>query len=171
MKYLLLILLSFLLTFPLFSEEGNEKSKSFDTNLLYVGSGVFSIVRKQKVANFQIEYRPNFPLFRRDFLLIRPLAGAMITAKASTYFYLGVAFDFFITRSFAFTPSFAPGYYLNGKGLNLGFPLEFRSSVELSYRFKNFSRLGSMFYHISNASIGYKNPGTECLVFFYGISL
>jgi len=55
--------------------------------------------------------------------------------------------------------------------LELGFPLEYRSSAELSYRLKNKSRFGAMFYHISNSSLGFKNPGTECLVFFYSVSL
>ena len=171
MKPFLLIVCSLAFFSSLFANEKTKESKFFDKNLLYIGSGVFSIIRKQKVANFQIEYRPNYSLPVKDLLLIRPLIGAMMTTEASTYLYFGVAFDCFITRFLVFTPSFAPGYYMRGSGLNLGFPLEFRSSAELSYRFKNLSRLGIMFYHLSNASLSRRNPGTECLMFFYGIPL
>jgi hypothetical protein len=69
------------------------------------------------------------------------------------------------------TPSFAAGYYDNGDGVDLGHEVEFRSSIELSYRFDNRTRLGVSFYHLSNASIGDTNPGTEVLSVVYSIPL
>lgn len=142
-----------------------------DAKLLNVGAGVFNIVRNKKSMNFQLEYRSDFAIYRNSRFLIRPLVGVMVTTQASAYFYGGIAFDCFLSPQIVFTPSFAPGIYIKGKGMELGLPLEFRSSAELSYRFKNRSRFGGMFYHMSNASLGYKNPGTECLVFFYSIPL
>ena len=44
---------------------------------------------------------------------------------------------------------------------DLGYELEFRSGIEIGYVFCNKSRLGVHFYHISNASLGRKNPGEE----------
>lgn len=142
-----------------------------DPRLLSLGVGVFNIVRNQKAANFQLEYRSDYPLYRNQMIFIRPLLGVMATATGSGYFYGGLAFDFFFTKQIVFTPSFAPGIYIKGGGMELGFPLEYRSSVELAWRFRNKSRLGAMFYHISNASLGFRNPGTECLVFFYAFPL
>ena len=158
MKKILLLLLFF--WSPLFGE---------DSSLLSLGVGVFNVVKGKKSTNFQLEYRSNFAIYENQILLIRPLAGIMATTRKSSYYYGGIAFDIFITPSIVFTPSFAPGIYVKGDGKNLGFPLEFRSSAELSYRFKNCTRLGAMFYHMSNASIGHKNPGTECLVFFLAV--
>lgn len=142
-----------------------------DSHLLNVGVGMFNIVRNTKSAIFQVEYRSKFPIYRNEKIFIRPLVGVMATSSGSGYIYGGVAFDLFILPRIVFTPSFAPGVYIKGGGMELGLPLEFRSSVELAYRFKNHSRVGAMFYHLSNASLGFKNPGTECLVFFYSISL
>ena len=61
------------------------------------------------------------------------------------------------------------GYYANGDGPDLGFPLEFRSGVELGYRFDNRSRLAVGFSHISNADLGDRNPGTEIVTMTYSI--
>ncbi|MCB1107534.1 MAG: acyloxyacyl hydrolase [Chlamydiia bacterium] len=159
-----------LLLLPLFLL-GKERPPIQDSKLLNVGAGVFNIVRNTKSVNFQVEYRSDYSFYRNPMLFFRPLVGVMATTQGSGYLFGGIAFDFFMTPYLVFTPSFAPGIYIKGGGMELGFPLEFRSSAELSYRFKNHSRFGAMFYHMSNASIGFRNPGTECLVFFYAISL
>ncbi len=165
MKRLLLLLLLPLILIAV------DKPSIKDSKLLNMGIGVFNIVRNQKSVNFQVEYRFDYAFYRNSMLFFRPLIGAMATAKGSAYLYAGIAFDVFLFPHLVFTPSFAPGIYIKGGEMELGFPLEFRSSAELSYRFKNESRFGAMFYHMSNASIGFKNPGTECLVCFYSIPL
>lgn len=164
MRKLLLLLLPLILI-------AEEKPSIEESKLLNVGVGVFNIVRNKKSVNFQIEYRSDFSFYRNSMLFFRPLIGVMATSTGSGYFFTGIAFDVFFTPQVVFTPSFAPGIYIKGGGMELGFPLEYRSSAELSYRFKNKSRFGGMFYHISNASLGFRNPGTECLVFFYSIPL
>ena len=154
---------------PLTAQEG---SKVNDSKLLMTGAGVFSIIRKKKISCFQLEYRSDFAIYKNRRILIRPLAGAMITSTISGYIYGGVAFECFFSPRIVFTPSFAPGVYLRRKGIDLGHPIEFRSSAELAYRFKNRSRVGIMFYHLSNASLGKRrNPGTECLMFYYTFPL
>ncbi|MCB1072674.1 MAG: acyloxyacyl hydrolase [Chlamydiales bacterium] len=163
-KFLLLFFVPLVLS-------AKERAPIEESKLLNVGIGVFNIVRNTKAVNFQIEYRSDFPFYRNSMLFFRPLIGVMGTTQGSGYIYTGIAFDIFFTERIVFTPSFAPGIYMKGGGMELGFPLEYRSSAELSYRFKNKSRFGGMFYHISNASLGFRNPGTECLVFFYSIPL
>ena len=61
------------------------------------------------------------------------------------------------------TPSFAPGYYDKGNGKELYFNLEFRSQLEIAFRFTNGARIGASIGHISNASLGPPNPGVEYL--------
>lgn len=166
------ILIAFLLITTLIHAQQPKKREPIkDPGLLYLGAGLFNIVRNTKSATFQLEYRPNLPIYRNHAIFIRPLIGAIATSQGSAYFYGGLAFDLFIAKEVVFTPSFAPGGYFKGGGLDLGFPLEFRTCLELSYRFKNKGRLGAMFYHISNASIGSRNPGAECLSLFYAIPL
>ena len=65
-----------------------------------------------------------------------------------------------ISEKWFFTPSFALGYYDRGDSKDLGYNLEFRSQIEFSYKLKS-SRIGFNLNHISNASIGDTNPGTE----------
>jgi hypothetical protein len=90
----------------------------------------------------------------------------MITARRSIYSYGGMYIDIYPKHPLFFSLNFAAGYYNKGNGKDLGCPLEFRSGIALSYKFKSNKRIGSHFYHISNASLRRKNPGTECLDFF-----
>ncbi len=151
---------SFLLFFSALSSEEAKTPR-----LLNIGAGVYDIIHDPHNFMMQVEYRS----FLKSFHYARPLIGMMGTDKATFYFYAGMACDIFLGEKIALTPSFAPGIYVKGYGKNLWFPLEFRSSMELSYILPNQGRLGAQFYHISNASLGRKNPGAEALVFFYSL--
>ncbi|MBT5194166.1 MAG: acyloxyacyl hydrolase, partial [Rhodospirillaceae bacterium] len=84
----------------------------------------------------------------------------------------GVLIDIFLGRRFVLTPSFAPHAYWGGNDdLDLGHTVEFRSQLELAYRFDNRSRLGLAISHYSNASLGDKNPGTETATLYYSLPL
>ncbi len=89
----------------------------------------------------------------------------MITADNASYFYTGVQAEYSI-GFLNLTPSFAPGYYNQGDGKDLGHSLEFKSEVQLSLDLpqKN-SQLGFSYNHISNASLGDKNPGANSYSF------
>ena len=76
------------------------------------------------------------------------------------------------TGRIVLTPSLAVGLYDNGHDRDLGTPFpEFRSAVELAYRFDDRSRVGVMFNHISNAGLGKVNPGTEQLMLSFSYPL
>lgn len=139
--------------------------------LVMLGGGVFNLVRGNKYGLLQLEYRSKLKLYQRSIVTIRPLFGEMVTFKASTYTYAGLAFDVELPFNFYFTPTFSPGIYTQGRGKNLGYPLEFRSSIELAFARRSGSRIGAQFYHLSNGSFSSKNPGSECFVFFYAFSL
>ena len=63
------------------------------------------------------------------------------------------------------TPSFAPGYYNQGDGKDLGHALEFKSEVQLSLELPKESQFGFSYNHLSNASLGSKNPGANSYMF------
>ena len=64
------------------------------------------------------------------------------------------------------TPSFAPGYYSYGNGKDLGYPLEFKSEIQMSFDLsESTTHLGMSYNHISNASLGNKNPGANSYMF------
>lgn len=140
-------------------------------SLISIGGGVFNITRKNhKAALLQCEYKGN-PFFGKRLFKVRPLLAALVTFKGSFWMGGGVNFDIFLGRPFILTLGFAPGFYIQGHGKNLGYPLEMRSSIELAYRFKNSSRFGAQFYHLSNGSLSKRNPGAEVLSFFYAFPI
>jgi lipid A 3-O-deacylase len=127
---------------------------------LSFSSGVFDFMRENhRTVELRAEYRPSFNL-----QTLRPIFGIMATGKGALYFYSGLGLDLFFTTNFYFSPSLAPGIYYKGKGKNLGFPIEFRSGIEIGWRFENKYRLALQMCHISNASLGNRNPGCESLV-------
>lgn len=135
--------------------------------LLTFAGGVFNLNKEsKKSAEFQIEYR-----FANSFFMARPMIGAFMTSKSAFYAYTGIGWDLHLSRFLVMTPSFSPGIYFKGNDRDLGYPLEFRSCIEFAYKFQSKGRLGLEFYHVSNASLGEKNPGSESLLLFYSLPL
>lgn len=136
-------------------------SACFPDNVDYfsVSAGCFDFMRpRHRTAEVRFEYKPSFNL-----QTLRPLFGAMVTFKGASYYYGGISLDLFFNEYLYFSPSIAAGVYLKGKGKDLGFPIEFRSGAEFGIRFKNKYRLSATLCHLSNASLGNKNPGCESL--------
>ena len=146
----------------LFAEEIeiNEKNTEYS---IYTGMFDFSDDGKRStLIGFQHQ---NEDLNRDTFFgNLSPITGAMITADNAAYFYTGVQANYKI-GSLNLTPSFAPGYYNEGNGKDLGHALEFKSEVQLSLELPKESQFGFSYNHISNASIGDKNPGANSYMF------
>lgn len=136
--------------------------------------GVFNITKeKYRTAELEMEYKFHVKAFSAPFecLEFLPLVGVMTNLRGGGYLYGGLNFDFLFFDHLVFAPGFAAGYYWQGGGKDLGFPLEFRSGIELGWQFSDQRRIGFHFYHLSNASIGKKNPGEESLVFYYDLPI
>ena len=95
---------------------------------------------------------------------LSPITGAMITADNATYMYTGVQANYKL-GALNFTPSFTPGFYNQGDGKDLGHALEFKSEVQLSLELPKDAQLGFSYNHLSNASLGSKNPGANSYMF------
>jgi lipid A 3-O-deacylase len=160
------LILPFLCLFFTLLQAEDQPEERQKPSLLHIGAGVFNINKVHRHFQYLVEYRKNV-----NFHNIRPLIGLSGTTKGSTYLCGGAGLDLFLGKYFVVTPSFAPGLYFKGDGKDLGCVLEFRSSIEISFIFKNKGRLGAQYYHLSNASIGYKNPGEESLIVFYAFPL
>ena len=140
----------------------DESSSESEINA-YVGNFDFSDV-KQRAILFGLQHR-NPQLSRETFLgELSPFTGGFITENKALYVYTGAQADFEF-GSFTITPSFAPGYYNQGDGKDLGYPLEFKSEVQVSLDLNDSTRLGVSYNHISNASLGSKNPGANSYMF------
>ena len=95
---------------------------------------------------------------------VSPITGGFITENSAAYIYTGIEWNVDMGGLF-FTPSFAPGLYHEGDGKDLGHVLEFKSEVQLSYPLSDKSSLGVSYNHVSNASLGDKNPGANSYMF------
>lgn len=137
-----------------------------DPHFLTLGVGYYDINDDMDAAEFRAEFRA-----ANKFWIFKPLAGLMATTDKAFYGYAGVLVDVYFGRRVVLTPSFAAGLYEDGDGKDLGHVVEFRSSLELAWRFDDRSRIGLNFYHISNASLSDNNPGTEVLSVSYSIPL
>ena len=103
--------------------------------------------------------------------IVKPWAGLEVTSDGAVYGLGGILADIALGPSVRLTPSLGVGAYHDGGGKDLGHTVEFRSQIELAYRFEGGPRLGLAFGHISNASLGDDNPGTEILTLYYMIPL
>jgi lipid A 3-O-deacylase len=137
-----------------------------DPAFLTLAAGAFDVGKDETAAEGRIEYRHD-----RRFWLFKPLAGLMATSDGAVYGYAGVAIDAYWGNRIVTTLSFAPGFFYEGDGKDLGSTLEFRSQFEIAWRFDDRSRLGLAIGHMSNASIGEDNPGAESLTLNYSIPL
>ena len=158
------LLLSFLFFPPINSEEKSINKIDNDHEFsFYSGNFDFSD-HKQKALLFGFQHQ-NETLQRDTFLgNLSPITGGFLTENSATYIYTGVEWNFDL-GPINFTPSFAPGLYGEGGGKDLGHILEFKSEVQASYNFSNTSSMGMSYNHISNASIGTKNPGANSYMF------
>jgi hypothetical protein len=95
---------------------------------------------------------------------ISPITGGFITENSAAYVYTGIEWNIDM-GALTFTPSFAPGLYHKGDGKDLGHVLEFKSEIQFSYDFSGNSKVGLSYNHVSNASLGDKNPGANSYMF------
>lgn len=123
--------------------------------------GYFDVDRKSDEAvEFSLEYRSGYQLWG-----IKPFAHAAVVTNKMTFLGAGIMLDVQLGENWIIQPSFAPTWWRGETDqLDLGYGLEFRSRVEIAYRFPDKSRLGLSASHSSNASLGDRNPGTESIM-------
>jgi len=135
--------------------------------LLSLGVGAFDVIQGDDMAaDFRVEYRHNKGLW-----FFRPWVSGEVTSDGALYGAAGFHSDFHLGSRIVVTPSFGVGAYYEGAGLDLGSVIEFRSQLEVAYRFDDQSRLGVAISHLSNAGIGDRNPGTEIATLYYSLPL
>jgi len=148
-----------------FSVNSEEKILNDNNTEFNVYSGMFDFSDDGKRSSLIGIQHQNEDLNRDTFFgNLSPITGAMITSDNATYFYTGVQANYKI-GALNFTPSFTPGYYNEGDGKDLGHALEFKSELQLSLELPKNSQLGFSYNHLSNASLGDKNPGANSYMF------
>ena len=92
--------------------------------------------------------------------------GVAVTDEEAAWIWGGVRRDFPLgaSRRTWIGLGFGVSLYDEGDGKDLGGPVEFRSSIELSFKVAASARLGLNLYHLSNAGLYDLNPGSNSLV-------
>ena len=160
MRKIVLNILIALISFSFLSFANSEDKKSNDTELNFF-TGMFDFSDDTQAAGvFGLQHQ-NDDLFRNSFLgKLSPITGGFLTENNAFYLYTGAQAEYNL-GIFTITPSFAPGYYNSGDGKDLGSVLEFKSEVQMSLNLSDSTEFGMSYNHISNASLGDKNPGAN----------
>ena len=161
-KRIFIIIFVFFMGSSLLFAEEVKLDKNTELN---VYTGMFDFSDDGKRSTLIGLQHQNESLNRDTFLgNLSPITGAMITADNAAYFYTGVQANYKL-GALNVIPSFAPGYYNQGDGKDLGHALEFKSEVQLSLDLAKDSQFGFSYNHLSNASLGDKNPGANSYMF------
>ena len=140
-----------------------------DPPRIALGAGAFDVLPSnhpdsRTAADLRGEYR-----FGDVVPYVSPFLGLSGTSDGAFYGYFGLGFDINFGPSWVLTPNAAAGYFYRGGGTNLGSWWEFRTGLELDYRFEDRTRLGLAFHHMSNAGLTKTNPGEESLILVYTV--
>ena len=159
-------IISFLLLAFFIVPSNSEEFKLQDNNTKFnIYSGMFDFSDNGKRSTLIGFQHQNVELNRDTFLgNLSPITGALFTADNAAYVYTGVQANYSIGK-LNIIPSFTPGLYEAGDGKDLGHMLEFKSEVQLSLDLPKDSQFGFSYNHLSNASLGDKNPGANSYMF------
>ncbi len=143
------------INFRVLSEENVSETE------LNIFTGLFDFSDdKQKSGLIGIQHQ-NEDLFRNSFLgKLSPITGGFLTENNAAYLYTGIQAEYGL-GILKIIPSFAPGYYHDGDGKDLGSPIEFKSEIQMTLDLSDTTQFGMSYNHISNASLGDKNPGAN----------
>ena len=144
-----------------FLTNANSEDKSSNETELNFFTGMFDFSDTKQASALVGFQHQNDDLYRKSFLgTLSPITGGFLTENSALYLYTGAQAEFNL-GSITITPSFAPGYYNSGDGKDLGSALEFKSEVQMSLNVSDSTEFGMSYNHISNASLGDKNPGAN----------
>ena len=166
MNNLFKFLIVFFCTLMIFEKSFSEEIKKIDDGHKYnIYTGMFDFSDEGKKSQIIGLQHLNDNLFRDSFIgTIKPVTGFMLTADSATYLYTGVQAEYKIGK-LNLIPSFTPGLYNEGDGKDLGHLVEFKSELQLSLDLSPSTEFGFSYNHLSNASLGEKNPGANSYMF------
>ena len=160
-----IIKLLLILSFVAFSSIAEEFKVNNNNTKFNVYTGMFDFSDDGKRSTLIGFQHQNEDLNRDTFFgNLSPITGAMFTADNAAYIYTGVQANYSL-GVLNIIPSFTPGVYEQGDGKDLGHVLEFKSEVQLSLDLPKDSQVGFSYNHLSNASLGDKNPGANSYMF------
>jgi lipid A 3-O-deacylase len=135
-------------------------------NAIKISSGLYDVRRPTPSNVRQIELAFNPPA-----RYVRPFIGLLSTGGEDFYIFVGNSFQQKIIAHVFIDVNFAAGYYSKGRGIPLGFPIEFRSGIGLGWELMAGTQVTATLFHLSNAGFSDSNPGLESVVLSYSFLL
>jgi len=127
--------------------------------------GYLDVFDHDEALDIRLEYRSARSVVFEN---LHPFAGLELTSDASLWGGGGLLYDIDLGSGWHLIPSLAAGFYAQGSSnMDLDFPLQFRPQIELAYEMKSGNRAALAFSHLSNASMGDSNPGTEIIGLYW----
>ena len=161
-KIFYFVLVSFLISLSSIAEELKIDNNNTKFNIY---SGMFDFSDDGKRSTLIGFQHQNTDLNKDTFLgNLSPITGLLFTTDNAAYVYTGVQAQYSI-GALNIIPSFTPGFYNQGDGKDLGHAIEFKSEIQLSLDLPRDSQFGFSYNHLSNASLGDKNPGANSYMF------
>ena len=109
-----------------------QKKMLVNINIIFILVILISVIISKKLYSIGFQHQ-NENLDRDTFLgNASPITGGFITENSAAYVYTGVQAGTMQLGQIKFTPSFAPGFYHEGDGKDLGHALEFKTELQLS---------------------------------------
>jgi hypothetical protein len=165
----LVIVCGFIFTLPISSSQGLAQEPEKIRNPWYasVSAGEYSCLDLWAATGFvNVMVIPSWKLW-----VLKPQAGFLVSGLGSYMAYAGLVWPAKPLKWLVIQTGAAAGYYESGDGIDLHYPLEFKLSIAVMFRFRNSMELGMEFDHISNADLGPPNPGTESISVVFQIPL
>tara|TARA_X000000368_G_C22845200_1_gene629501 strand:- start:37 stop:603 length:567 start_codon:yes stop_codon:yes gene_type:complete len=127
--------------------EQNERDIAKADTEINIFGGVFDFSDdKQRAALAGFQHQ-NDDLFRESFVgKVSPITGGFLTENNAFYLYSGIQSEYEM-GPLTITPSFAPGYYNYGDGKDLGYPLEFKTEVQVTFDLSKSTHMGMSYNH------------------------
>ena len=164
-KNLIFFCFILIVTFLTTSVKSDDVNDLIDPHQYNFYTGMFDFSDDGKKSTLVGIQHQNENLYKDTFLgTLSPVTGFLVTGDTATYLYTGVQAEYNLGKIYL-TPSFTPGLYGQGDGKDLGHLVEFKSELQLSFDLFKDSELGFSYNHISNASLGEKNPGANSYMF------
>lgn len=149
------------------SSTSDNDDSLFANGRLAVGAGIFGVFDNGQLLTLKLGYE-FAPL--SDYWEIRPLAQFMVHDRGAYHVSVGAIRDFEVDDTWSWGISTSVGYYHEDSSNStdeLGYDVEFYSAISATYKLDNQSAVRAELGHISNGSLGDRNPGSESIMVSY----
>ena len=127
--------------------------------------GSYDVDGSRSAADFRLDYEYDMSVWLED---LKPWLGAEATTDGTIWLGGGLLYDWQFNDTWHLKPGLGLGYYSRGNSdLDLGYPIEFRTQLEITKDINAQNSLGLAISHLSNANLDSENPGVEALNIYW----